>query len=217
MRSVKTFTLIELLIVIAIIAILASMLLPALGRARAMSQKIACGNNLKQAGIALHLYVSDYDGYWPMSKVDQSYPEHWPAKLKAYTESYNCFECPTNASEFRKNGFYEYDNKVISYISNGMLLGALHVVGEANYIKDSQIGDHSGTVALCDMNPKGKENDANFGIGKPVQSYDAHLDFSDSGHRVGYTHQRFCNAVFSDGHVFDSKRFQVKDITIEND
>ena len=60
----KKFTLIEVLVVVAIIGISASMLLPALGNARKTSQKVLCINNLKQNSSMLFMYTDDNDQYY---------------------------------------------------------------------------------------------------------------------------------------------------------
>ncbi len=65
-RTHAGFTLIELLVVIAIIAILAAILFPVFARARAKAQQAKCLSNLKQLGMALHMYAQDYDGVLPL-------------------------------------------------------------------------------------------------------------------------------------------------------
>lgn len=85
----RAFTLIELLVVISIIALLISILLPALRSARETAQSIVCRSQLKQVALAVEMYRGDYDGYYVpiwMRQVpgDVATDYRWGALLKTY-------------------------------------------------------------------------------------------------------------------------------------
>ena len=84
MPGKKYFSLIELLIVVAILAILVGLLLPALNSARKKAEAILCTSNLKQYGTAYYQYAFDYNDYLPFNQDCSGFWLQWINHLMPY-------------------------------------------------------------------------------------------------------------------------------------
>jgi prepilin-type N-terminal cleavage/methylation domain-containing protein/prepilin-type processing-associated H-X9-DG protein len=98
--SRRGFTLIELLVVIAIIAILAAILFPVFARAREKARQASCSSNLKQLGLAMEMYLTDFDELYPNRDhiwVDGpgSSPPDWGI-LHPYIKNAELWRCPSD-------------------------------------------------------------------------------------------------------------------------
>lgn len=119
----RGFTLIELLVVIAIVAILAAILFPVLAQARTKAHQTSCSSNLRQHGMAIAMYVQDWEAFPPFSYVSHGQPVRWYDHVFTYMRNAGIFVCPQVA---RKWGFGAAGRNA-TYSYNYQCLGLLRV------------------------------------------------------------------------------------------
>jgi prepilin-type N-terminal cleavage/methylation domain-containing protein/prepilin-type processing-associated H-X9-DG protein len=98
----KAFSLVELLVVIAVIAILTALLLPALGRARERAKRIGCLNNLKQMSLGSHMFAED-DTQGGYSKVSNFVDDDLNWLYPGYVPNLRSYVCPSTQNFVRTN------------------------------------------------------------------------------------------------------------------
>ena len=110
-QSARGFTLIELLVVIAIIAILGAILFPVFAQARDKARQASCLSNEKQLGLAVTMYIQDYDEAfpttglysvwdWSPNNILKSAPMYWAYRIQPYMKSIPSVWCPSDSGSY---------------------------------------------------------------------------------------------------------------------
>ena len=153
----KYFTIVELLVVIGIIAILAAIIFPALGKAKEKARKSACLSNLRQLGIAVITYAGNNADYLPMSvRVGSNPDDPYAINNLLDVQSKKAFECPAD-SEKNYDSMTFFEKYRSSYEWNAWLSG--------KKIDRSEIGIQNLQISVPMM------GDANSYHGKSGRNY----------------------------------------------
>lgn len=96
----RAFTLVEILVVVAVMGVLAALLFAAFQRARESGRRAVCQSNLKQMAAAMQLYLQDNGGKFPVASTTTvtggvTSSIEWDAALLPYLSSRKLFECPS--------------------------------------------------------------------------------------------------------------------------
>ena len=136
----SAFTLIEILVVVAIIAILAAILFPVFSRARAQARETSSRSNLKQIGLAVHQYAQDYDSKSPIIRIMWSKtngqektdvlsnPQSPIVVLEPYIKSRQIFTFPGAVNGLKDGIGQRQSNGELGYLFKGWDYLANHVV-----------------------------------------------------------------------------------------
>ena len=191
--ALSRFTLLELLIVIAIIAMLAAMLLPALKRAKESVHEIACINNLKQITCAFNMYIDDYNGWMPLGTVSSQYPVGgtWFYNLNEYVKKETVFtECRQRLrSEADKSPFFQkwFYYNVLAYGAGGNFFPAI-----SGQHKITEVSQASQKIIMGDS----------LDIYQNPDARGCWITFrSSSEHYPDFRHGGKANFLYVDGHV----------------
>lgn len=194
-RARRAFTLVEILVVLAVVLLLAALLFPIFSRVRENARTLSCANNLRQIHLGMQLYVSDANGYYPCPGAAKPNCS-WVDSLVFYTRSEAVFVCPQEPLESYKPGCgaSETINSRTFGFNGGYLLNAPSIASTVP-IPQRNVRLPDRFLLLVDSTSIEGQSNA-IGTSKEPLSRE-----TLKGMSLDFRHSDALNVLFADGHV----------------
>lgn len=192
------FTLVEIVVVIAIVGVLAALLFTVFARVREGGRRTVCQSTLKQLALAVQQYTTDNDGRFPN--------DYWHRQLFPYLKATAMIQCPTNAASYfnynpiptESELFKPPDFYVLGYWYNGLQLSPLQRVadGTLRFVSKHEAGVPAPSMTWMHKDVEPGVSAGAGGTAAYSPSCDEHFRY------FGATlHSGGANYSFVDGHV----------------
>jgi prepilin-type N-terminal cleavage/methylation domain-containing protein/prepilin-type processing-associated H-X9-DG protein len=187
-KTRRAFTLTELLVVIAIVTLLSAILFPVFAQAREKARSMSCVSNARQIGMALQMYVQDYEDTLPLNSHGGP-AASWLLTLQPYVKTRLLYRCPTDGSTNWSTPLpgqtaVRASSYAINGLVNGKHLASIAQPSECVYLgelADNRTGDH--------LHPSSWPRPGGAGTLNP------HTELASRRHQEG------SNYIFVDGHA----------------
>ena len=226
--SVSAFTLIELLVVISIIAIIAAILFPVFAQVREKARETTCISNLRQVGIAVRQYVSDYDETFPIFQAYNVKADYVDSTLSAppwtqnhlgvemevnpYIASHDIFRCPDDAGDPQNTANYAVAFGSSYRFDRGGFTTIAGALGSFSNDQKAQDPNFNTITANTIVTDSSYQNEANTRIMRDEEFPWFSPTADPGGAKYGYAgtgasdyykpwHPRGGGIVFADGHA----------------
>jgi prepilin-type N-terminal cleavage/methylation domain-containing protein/prepilin-type processing-associated H-X9-DG protein len=220
------FTLIELMVVVAIIAILASLVLPALSTAKQRAWMVSCNSNLHQIGLGMRMFADENSEYYPESgggdlawgSTDPTTGKAgWMQQIFPFTQTTNVYHCPGNVQlpPDQQGPFNYFNGCNAAYVENGTYaaVNMTEIHFPSAYVLS---GDTAGILSPDEQNNQTE-------LAAPFGSLDADKNdylqncvggaTNGTPYELWQIHNRGQNILFADGHSRWYKGFDVTEMT----